>query len=146
MDKVITILHVKVTPASPGSTEMQKKGGETTAGITVLPGTALRPTAASPIVWTRLFSSSDPTSLIGKNDSPLQALHRSLYVKLSHSLKYMIGCALLMIFGVVFTLLIGLNLQYNSPVMMVLFQLMALTDVLRSLCEIKILSIAIEKI
>ncbi len=76
----------------------------------------------------------------------LQDLHVSLNYKISKSWLYMVCCGILMIGVVVITLLIGLDVQYKSANMMVLFQLSIMVDILKSLCEINILSTAIEPV
>jgi hypothetical protein len=83
----------------------------------------------------------------GKSRSvKLQDLHISLNYKISKAWLYMVWCGLLMVGLVVITLLIGLDVQYKSANMMVLYQLLVMVDILKSLCEINILSTAIEPV
>jgi hypothetical protein len=160
MFQVMRVLHAKVTPSSSAT-------HKSTAASEIV-SSALRTAASSPhsaerekvskghnktvktVEPSHLHSVAEDHGEVHVNSftSPggktkLADLHETLNIKISRSWVYMVCCGLLMIGLVVIALVLGLDIQYSSPELMVVYQLMVLFDILKTLCEIKILSVSI---
>ena len=162
MFQVMRVLHAKVTPslitsATPKSAPASKIVSSAFRTATSSPHAAM----AVSIKGSISVNKKEPSHLVDHNravapsmafsatmggnsnkSTALQDLHTALNLKISRSWVYMVCCGFLMVGAVGITMLIGLNVQYMSPEFMVLYQFLVLFDILKSLCEIRIISIS----
>ena len=86
-----------------------------------------------------------PNSNVRKSNA-LEVMLSKIEAKLRRSAQFMILCSLCMILGQVLLVLLGLGIEYEGPYHLALFQFVCTVDQLISLCEMRILSVAIQKV
>jgi hypothetical protein len=90
------------------------------------------------------ISSVAPISTVS-SDSKLITLLSDTRVRMIQAGAYMMICVVAMTMLILVLILAGINVQYYSPEALVIVSLIATADQLVSLCEMRILSVAIQR-